>query len=69
MDDQRKRLLVESDDADVRGEHQYPDEPAPDRPESDDQEALSREPGEYVAGADGTQPVTTTVILKRLRSG
>jgi hypothetical protein len=57
MDERRKRLLGETDDADVRGEHQYPDEPQPDH--CDDDDALSREPDAYVAGADGTQSVTT----------
>lgn len=51
----------DSDDADARGEHVYPDEPGqpnscvPEQPE----QPLVRDPGSYVAGADGTQQVTT----------
>jgi hypothetical protein len=47
------------DDADARGAHRYPDEPPPvTRPVKPDP-ALTREAGQYVAGADGTQAITT----------
>jgi hypothetical protein len=68
MGKRRKRLSASSaDDADVRGDHRYPDEAQPDR--SDvlhvGREAvkasagLTREPGQYAAGAEGTQRITT----------
>jgi len=71
MDERRKRLLgPDADDADVRGEHQYPDDAVPDRSdlsrrtrtaaEADPTaEALTREPDQYVAGAEGTQMIST----------
>jgi hypothetical protein len=59
MDERRKRLLGCADDADVRGEHCYPDEAAADR--SDEERALTRQPGQYVAGAEGTQRVITPI--------
>jgi hypothetical protein len=70
MDERRKRLLGESDDADVRGEHEYPTKTKPNRSVpvrqtgtvSDD--ALTREPCQYVAGAEGTQPITTPTTPK-----
>ena len=70
MDERRRRLLGPlADDADARGEHQYPDESAPTgsgpsrrtgaMAEADTDEALTRDPSEYVAGAEGTQRITT----------
>jgi len=72
MDERRRRLLGPlADDADARGEHQYPDESAPTRVEAAPDlsrrsgeaakadEALTRDPSEYVAGAEGTQRITT----------
>lgn len=71
MDERRKRLLgPAADDADVRGEHRYPGDSQPDRSdlsrrsraaaEADEAaESLTREPDQYVAGAEGTQSITT----------
>jgi hypothetical protein len=65
MDERRKRLLGDADDADVRGEHQYPDDSAasPSAPTGQNstraEEALTRQPRQYVAGAEGTQPIIT----------
>ena len=54
----RRRLGPDADDADARGEHRYPgDREAGGAAEAAD-EALTREPDQYVAGADGTQPIT-----------
>ena len=57
MDERHRRLLGESgsDDADARGEHEYGRPERQKAPEPAD--ALEREPGHYVAGADGTQDV------------
>lgn len=51
----------QGDDADARGAHRYPDEPPPvTRPVAGKPDpALTREAGQYVAGADGTQEITT----------
>lgn len=60
MDERRRHPVGEaSDDADARGEHRYPDEVPPPRRDGTDQAeaALTREPGQYVAGADGTQQI------------
>lgn len=71
MDDKRTRLLDwGTDDADVRGEHRYPEKEELDplrkrrvRPKADAMheadEALTRDPDQYVAGAEGTQRITT----------
>jgi len=62
MDERRRRLLGPSaDDADVRGEHQYPDVVSGSSRTSsaDTDEALTRDPDQYAAGAEGTQRITT----------
>lgn len=49
-----------SDDADARGEHRYPDAVPPDRRAAEQGDAaLTRAPGRYAAGADGTQEIAT----------
>jgi hypothetical protein len=68
MGKRRKRLSASSaDDADVRGDHRYPDESQPDRSDvvhggraaTEAADRLTREPGQYAAGAEGTQRITT----------
>ena len=45
------------DDADARGEHVYGDEPPRRLPVRSEDNALVRNPGEYVAGSEGTQMI------------
>lgn len=67
VDERRKRLLgARAEDADARGEHRYPEDrdartdaaKAADAAKAEGDQALTREPDQYVAGADGTQSVT-----------
>ena len=58
MDQRHKELLGKfADDADVRGEHKYPDRKGKPQPESRIEEQLIAREGSYVAGADGTQVI------------
>ena len=58
MDQRHKELLGKfADDADVRGEHRYPDRKGKPQAESRIEEQLMAREGSYVAGADGTQVI------------
>jgi hypothetical protein len=59
MDQRHRKLLGPfADDADVRGEHRYPDGDGKRKAESRVQEQLNAREGSYVAGADGTQVIS-----------
>lgn len=59
MDRRRRELLGKSraDDADVRGEHEYPGRPS-NEDDFEKEEPGPAERSHYAAGADGTQMVS-----------
>ena len=60
MDPRRRELLGKTrvDDADVRGEHEYPGETSPDDDALKEESVPAAERSHYAAGADGTQMVS-----------
>jgi hypothetical protein len=59
MDQEHEDLLGQGgrDDADARGEHDYPDKPPPRKGPLTAEAAVDERRGHYAAGADGTQEV------------
>lgn len=58
MTKQHSDKSTNRDDADARGEHQYPDDAT--RPKRQVAKPFERDPEHYAAGANGTQQVTAT---------
>jgi hypothetical protein len=58
MTKQHSDKSTSRDDADARGEHQYPDDAT--RPKRKVVAPFERNPEHYAAGANGTQQVTAT---------
>lgn len=56
MTKQHSDRSTSRDDADARGEHQYPEDPT--RPKRQVAKPFERDPDHYAAGANGTQQVT-----------
>lgn len=58
---ENKHRGQDRDDADVRGEHKYGTGRSAPRKITAEDVAQQRQPGHYVAGAEGTQDVTEPV--------